>query len=82
LFATDWELINMAGRAPIIPKQVKNTLTPSEEQIRKRAHELYLERGCQDGLALEDWLQAEAELRLAMEPDAKLLTTPGQHAKP
>jgi DUF2934 family protein len=34
----------------------------SEEQIRERAHEIYIERGGVDGQALDDWLQAEIEL--------------------
>ena len=34
-----------------------------EEVIRKRAYELYEERGCAKGLDLDDWLAAEAELR-------------------
>jgi Protein of unknown function (DUF2934) len=33
-----------------------------QDQIRLRAHELYESRGRQDGQALDDWLQAEAEL--------------------
>jgi len=33
-----------------------------EEDISKRAFELYEARGCQDGHDLEDWLQAEQEL--------------------
>jgi hypothetical protein len=33
-----------------------------EEEIRRRAYEIYLERGAQPGLELEDWLQAEGEL--------------------
>jgi hypothetical protein len=38
------------------------TETPSlEEQIRRRAYELYLRRGGQSGLELDDWLQAEEE---------------------
>ncbi len=32
------------------------------EQIRRRAHELYVARGEEDGHDLEDWLQAEAEI--------------------
>ena len=32
------------------------------ERIRIRAYELYDQRGRQDGHALEDWFQAEAEL--------------------
>ncbi len=34
-----------------------------EEVIRRRAYELYEQRGRGDGHALEDWLTAEAELR-------------------
>jgi hypothetical protein len=33
-----------------------------EEQIRRRAYELYEARGKQDGQELDDWLQAEAEI--------------------
>jgi hypothetical protein len=36
--------------------------TPSKEQIRARAFELYVERGGQPGHELEDWLQAEFEV--------------------
>jgi hypothetical protein len=31
------------------------------EDIRRRAYEIYLERGEQPGRALDDWLQAELE---------------------
>jgi NADPH:quinone reductase-like Zn-dependent oxidoreductase len=34
-----------------------------EHEIRNRAYELYLARGAQPGRELEDWLQAERELR-------------------
>jgi hypothetical protein len=38
-----------------------------EEEIRRRAYEIYLERGEQPGRELDDWLQAERELgRLAL----------------
>lgn len=33
-----------------------------QEQIRRRAYELYERRGRVDGFALDDWLQAESEL--------------------
>jgi hypothetical protein len=33
-----------------------------EQQIRQRAFELYEQRGQIDGLAEQDWLQAEAEI--------------------
>lgn len=32
------------------------------EMIRRRAHMLYLQRGANDGHALNDWLQAEREV--------------------
>src|ERR1700684_4550771 len=34
-----------------------------EQEIRRRAYELYLERGEEPGRDLEDWLQAERELK-------------------
>jgi hypothetical protein len=33
-----------------------------EDQIRDRAYELYVQRGCRGGNALQDWLEAELEL--------------------
>ena len=36
---------------------------PAREDIERRAYERYLARGGADGDALEDWLQAEQELR-------------------
>ena len=32
-----------------------------QDQVRARAHQLYEQRGREDGHDLEDWLQAEAE---------------------
>lgn len=34
-----------------------------EQQILKRAYELYVERGYVDGYADQDWLKAEEEIR-------------------
>ena len=36
---------------------------PTEDEIRQRAHEIYLSRGGAPGNAELDWLQAECELR-------------------
>ncbi|MGZ8394644.1 MAG: DUF2934 domain-containing protein [Nitrospira sp.] len=36
--------------------------TVDHHHIEQRAYELYVERGRQDGLDLEDWLEAEREL--------------------
>ncbi|HEV2732269.1 MAG TPA: DUF2934 domain-containing protein [Terriglobales bacterium] len=45
---------------PIKPRSQKPA--ELEDQIRRRAYELYEQRGRVDGHELEDWLQAEAEL--------------------
>jgi hypothetical protein len=36
---------------------------PTNEQIAKRAYDIFLARGASHGSDLEDWLQAERELR-------------------
>jgi hypothetical protein len=36
---------------------------PSHEEIRRRAYEIYLERGDLSGNELDDWLRAERELQ-------------------
>jgi hypothetical protein len=36
-----------------------------EERIRRRAYELYVQHGNQSGSELDDWLQAEEEIRRA-----------------
>jgi Protein of unknown function (DUF2934) len=35
---------------------------PSLEEIRNRAYEIYIERGCIQGWDQDDWFQAEREL--------------------
>ncbi len=55
-------------------KELDVESVPLEEQIRRRAYEVYLERGDQPGSALDDWVRAEEEvlagleLRVATEP--------------
>ncbi len=38
-------------------------LTPTRDEIARRAYELYLARGKSSGHDVEDWAQAERELR-------------------
>jgi hypothetical protein len=54
------------------PRSGKTRL-PSEieERIRRRAYELYEQRGRVEGFALDDWLQAEAEILGAQKPKVK-----------
>jgi hypothetical protein len=49
--------------APARAKESPTETLPLEERIRRRAYELYLQRGNQPGSELDDWLQAEEELR-------------------
>jgi Protein of unknown function (DUF2934) len=42
---------------------------PSEEEIRDRAYQLYLDRMRECGGPLDDWLEAEAELLLKRRED-------------
>jgi DUF2934 family protein len=44
------------------PQEAAEARAELEEQIRRRAYELYERRGRGDGHALDDWLQAEAEV--------------------
>ncbi|HEX4406656.1 MAG TPA: DUF2934 domain-containing protein [Polyangia bacterium] len=53
-----------ANTTPASPSTTGNAAAalPSNEDIAKRAYELYLQRGSESGYEVEDWLQAEAEL--------------------
>ncbi|MFZ3369527.1 MAG: DUF2934 domain-containing protein [Candidatus Sulfotelmatobacter sp.] len=46
-----------------------------EDQIRRRAFELYEERGREDGHELEDWLRAEEEIKEMQAWSAAVRTT-------
>jgi hypothetical protein len=48
----------------LAPKSDERTvLIPIEQQIQQRAYELYERRGRTDGHDLDDWLQAECEIK-------------------
>jgi hypothetical protein len=61
------EVVVMASRATVTPKKPVIKDLPLEEKIRQRAHEIYLQRGGEDGSELDDWLQAEDEIRRQQE---------------
>ena len=49
-----------------LPSRVTDTNvypSVSEDKIRQRAYELYMQRGGQHGKHVDDWFRAEAELR-------------------
>ena len=45
-----------------LPLSVMPNSHTDEETTRKRAYELYVDRGMEDGHDLEDWFRAEEEL--------------------
>jgi len=58
------------------PEAGSQAATPSHEAIARRAYELFLQRGQTDGLALQDWFQAEHELRTALPAAVPRARTP------
>jgi hypothetical protein len=51
------------------PSRTESVVTVSD--IARRAFDLYLARGRQDGHAVDDWLQAERELKATEKPAAQ-----------
>jgi hypothetical protein len=49
-----------------ITPEINQMARATEEAIRTRAYEIYLERGDEAGSDLQDWLRAEAELQRGM----------------
>jgi hypothetical protein len=50
-------------RPASVMESVSMASEPSEEDVRLRAYQRYIERGRRDGSDFDDWLTAEAELR-------------------
>jgi hypothetical protein len=50
-------------QAPGDAVAARPSTAPTDDQIRARAYEMYLERGGHDGLDVDDWVRAERELR-------------------
>ena len=58
--------------APARAKETSIEVIPLKERVRRRAYELYVERGNQSGTEIDDWLQAEEEILAAAEqPSAR-----------
>ena len=47
---------------------------PTQEEIQLRAYEIHMERGGEDGSDLDDWLQAELELKAEHPKEASKTT--------
>ena len=57
---TDERTATAADRAP---SSLAGPATVTNSDVARRAYELYLARDCEHGHDVEDWLQAEQELR-------------------
>ena len=51
------------GGEPAAPHGATSPAPPSHEDIARRAYEIYVGRGGGEGHEIDDWLQAERELR-------------------
>ena len=52
-----------ATAADRAPKSLAQPATVTTDDIARRAYDLYLARGREDGHDVEDWMQAERELQ-------------------
>ena len=58
-------MINQAGAATPISNSAKHAQPSCDDlhaHIATRAYELYIQRGCREGCAVDDWLDAEREI--------------------
>jgi len=53
------------AQAPPVEQTEETSVShgPTQDQIKLRAYQIYLERGARPGQELEDWLRAERELQ-------------------
>jgi len=51
---------------PSKPVSSARGLKPTHEQISRRAHEIWLKKGCKPGQDEQNWLEAEIQLRAEM----------------
>jgi hypothetical protein len=58
---TEREQLNQVRRAPTESQEI-NLQEDVQEAVRRRAYEIFEQRGMEPGSELEDWLQAEAEV--------------------
>jgi Protein of unknown function (DUF2934) len=59
------------GMIPGTPATTPARNGPSQEQIARRAYEIFLARGGKQGDPEQDWFQAERELRLGRHSPAQ-----------
>ena len=54
-----------ANTVPSHRDRISTRGTPNHDEVKRRAYEIYLERGGLPGQELEDWVQAEREIESA-----------------
>jgi len=68
-------------KSTIEPTLSNTTLAiPEEEAIRLRAYELYAKRGMAEGHAVDDWLEAKADLLSGSSTTSKIQPKIKAHA--
>ena len=56
--------LNSVAEGPeTISRELDASSDPTEQDIRDRAYQMYLERGARHGRDFDDWLRAEDELK-------------------
>lgn len=60
--------MSTTGGTAVIARPTTTTKgpAPTHEQISKRAHDIWLKKGCKHGQDEQNWLEAEAQLRAEM----------------
>lgn len=48
---------------PISPGLTVSSVTPSQDEISLRAHQIWCQQGCPQGHDVDNWLEAEHQLR-------------------
>jgi hypothetical protein len=56
-----------AGQNQSVPAFQTPTLPPTPDQIRQRTRDIYIARGSLGKMTLNDWLEAEQELKRKLE---------------
>ena len=51
-----------AGSSSTLAHHARPSVDDLDTRITTRAYELFVERGCREGCAVEDWLEAEREI--------------------
>lgn len=77
------QVVGTPATVPIATGEIQKPVeslaaTPPHEEIARRAYQLYEERGGKHGRDLDDWFQAERELRQRLRLD--VLATEGPYA--